>query len=245
MKQIFVMLAVMGWITAGAVELSGNKEFISLNWKNTMAHPAFTVSFKVRMDKKNMVIPANVKNRGRVLFQLNGVPRTVPGLQSIKIFFQMTAHPTGGYAGIQAMGSDNKGKEEKIRYNVYWRAANSQVPTDEFVTVILVYGDGKLDAYLNQLNHASLHKLMVHSTGYASPEYRMTFGGSGARYSVPCAIKDIAIFDRVLDADEAKLLNSGTDPREITGLLAFYPMGKDAMPAVASPPINVKLHKRK
>ena len=73
----------------------------------------------------------------------------------------------------------------------------------------------------------------------------MTFGGAGARYSVPCAIKDIAVFDRVLDADEAKLLNSGTDPREITGLLAFYPMEKNAVATVASPQISVKLHKRK
>ena len=245
MKHFLVSLAAFAALVSGAVELNGNKEFISLNWKNTMAHPVFTVSFKVRMAKKDMVLPAHVKNRGRVLFNLNCQPKTAPGLQSMKLFFQTATHPTGGYAGIQADGFDHKGNNEKIRYNVYWRAANSQVPTDEFVTVTLVYADGRFDAYLNQQNHAALHKLMTHTIGYAAPEYKMTFGGSGAKYSVPCAIKDIAIYDRALTPDDVKVLAGGGDPESVIGLLAYYPMEKNAAAAVASPQITVKLHKRK
>ena len=245
MKRFAIFLAAFAAVISSAVELSGNKEFISLNWKNTMARPVFTVSFKVRMDKKNMVIPAHVKNRGRVLFNLSCQPKTVPGLLSMKMFFQMAAHPTGGYAGIQAEGVDFKGNNEKIRYNVYWRAANSQVPTDEFVTVTLVYADGRFDAYLNLQNHAALHKLMTHTVGFAAPEFKMTFGGSGARYNVPCAIKDIAVFDRALTSEEVKHLVSNGNPKDIVGLLAHYPMEKNAVPAVSSPQISVKLHKRK
>ena len=245
MKRFWVFLAFITVCSAIAVELNGNREHISLNWKNTMAHPAFTVSFKVKMNKKDMVLPASVKNRGRVLFQLNCSPKTVPGLANIKIFFNVATHPAGGYAGIQANGLDSKGAEEKIRYNVYWRAANSQVPTDEFVTVILVYGDGKLNAYLNQQDHSTLHKLMTHTIGYAAPEYQMTFGGAGAKYSVPCAIKDIAIFDRMLTPEEAKTLATGGDCTEIPGILAYYPMENNAAPKVNSPQITAKLHKKR
>lgn len=245
MKYFCTLLAALAFCAAGAVELNGNKEHISLIWKNTMARPVFTISFKVRMDKKNMVIPDHVKNRGRVLFNLHAVPPTVPGLRGIKIFFKMTSHATGGYAGIQADAWDQQKREEKIRYNVFWRAANSQVPTDEFVTVTLIYADGKLDAFLNQQNHATLHKAMFHTISFASPEYRMTFGGSGGKYSVPCAIKDIAVFDRALSPDEVKQLASGVVPTEFTGLKAFYPMGKNASAQTASPQITVKLHKRK
>ena len=164
---------------------------------------------------------------------------------NMNIFFNVPTHPAGGYAGIQAIGLDAKGKEEKIRYNVFWRAANSQVPTDEFVTVILVYADGKLNAYLNQQDHATLHKEMLHTIGYAAPEYQMSFGGSGAKYSVPCAIKDIMIFDRMLTPEEAKILAVGGDFSQIPGLLAYYPMEKNAAPKIASPQITVKLHKKR
>ena len=245
MKRFAIFLAAFAAVISSAVELSCNKEFISLNWKNTMARPVFTVSFKVYMAKKDMVLPAHVKNRGRVLFNLSCQPKTVPGLQSMKLFFQTATHPNGGYAGIQADGLDFKGNNEKIRYNVYWRAANSQVPTDEFVTVTLVYADGRFDAYLNLQNHAALHKLMTHTVGFAAPEYKMTFGGSGTRYNVPCAIKDIAVFDRALTSEEVKHLVSNGNPKDIVGLLAHYPMEKNAVPAVSSPQISVKLHKRK
>lgn len=246
MRRILFILTGLVTIAVSAVELNGKKEYIALTWKNTMAHPAFTVSFKVRMDKKNMVIPAHVKNRGRVLFHLNSVPGNVIGLRSMKIMFVMTAHPTGGYAGIEAMSNDVKGKPEKIRYNVFWRAANSQVPTDEFVTVTLVYGDGRLDAYLNQQNHATLHKPMFHSVGYAAPEYRMSFGGINGRYSTPCRVKDIAVYDRCLSDQEVKKLAAGTlSYGQIPGLLAFYPMTDNAIPRKMSPQITVKLNKKK
>ena len=243
MKALFTLMAALLFGAAGAVELSGNREHIALNWKNTMAYPAFTVSFKVRMNKKDMVLPASVKNRGRVLFQLNSSAKQSPGLQNIKIFFSVPTHPGGGYAGIQANGRDYSGKEEKIRYNVFWRPRNSQVPTDEFVTVTLVYADGKLDAYLNQQNHAALHKLMTHTIAHAAEEYQISFGGMGTRYTVPCAIKDIAIFDRALTAQDAKLLATGTKPQKIIGLLAYYPLEKNGNPAVASSQIKLKVVK--
>ena len=245
MKRLFAIFFILAAAAAFAVELSGNREHISLVWKNSMAHPAFTVSFKVRMNKKDMVLPAHVKNRGRVLFQMNCLPRTVPGLLNMKIFFNVPTHPAGGYAGIQANGLDHKGAEEKIRYNVYWRPANSQVPTDEFVTVTLIYGDGRFYAYLNQQDHSALHKIMTHTIGYAAPEYQMSFGGAGGKYSVPCAIKDIAVFDRMLTPEEAKALAVGDKCTEIPGLLAYYPMEKNASAQVASPQITVKLHKRR
>ena len=243
MKQILSSLAALTICAAGAVELNGKKGYIALNWKNTMPYPAFTVSFKVRMAKKDMVLPASVKNRGRILFHLNPRGKQNTGLQNIKIFFNVATFPSGGYAGIQANGKDHAGKEEKIRYNVYWRAANSQVPTDEFVTVTLVYADGRMDAYLNQQNHAALHKLMVHTVAHAAPEYQMSFGSMNGRYPVPCAIKDIAIFDRALSAEEAKLLATGAKAQKIVGLLAYYPLDKDGTPAVASSQIKLKVVK--
>ncbi|MBQ9089044.1 MAG: hypothetical protein IJY46_09740 [Lentisphaeria bacterium] len=245
MKRFFTILAALTIGAAGAIELNvnGSHEHIALNWKNTMAYPAFTVSFKVRMNKKDMVLPASVKNRGRILFQLNSGTPKAPGLQNIKIFFSVPSHPAGGYAGIQSSSKNHSGKEERIRYNVFWRAENSQVPTDEFVTVTLVYADGRLDAYLNQQNHAALHKLMTHTIIHAAPEYQMSFGGMGKRYSVPCAIKDIAIFDRALTAQDAKLLATGTKPQKIIGLLAYYPLEKNGNPAVASSQIKLKVIK--
>ncbi len=243
MKLLFSVLAALTVCAAGAIELNGKKEHIALNWKNTMPYPVFTVSFKVRMAKKDMVLPASVKNRGRILFHLNARSKQNSGLQNIKIFFNVPTHAAAGYAGIQANGRSYSGKEEKIRYNVYWRAENSQVPTDEFVTVTLVYADGRMDAYLNQQNHAALHKLMVHTIAHAAPEYQMSFGGMGGRYTVPCAITDIAIFDRALSAEDAKHLATGTPPQKITGLLAYYPLEKNGTPAVASPQIKLKVVK--
>lgn len=247
MKRIIgSLLMALCAFAAGGVELNGQREFIRLNWKNSMARPAFSISFKVRMNKEDMVIPAHVKNRGRVLFEMNASPKVKSGLQSIKIFFQMSHFPTGGYAGFQAVGIDPRGgKRVTSRYNAFWRAANSQVPTDEFVTVTIVYCDDSFDVYLNRNNIALLHKRVLLPMDFAAPEYVMSFGGMFKRHSVKCAIEDIMIFDRALDADDVSALIAGSAPAQIVGLKAHYPMKNNGKAAVGSGEISVKLFKRK
>ena len=70
MKRIVSGLLLLVSFALGAVELSGKKEFIQLKWQNNMMRPVFTVSFRVKIAKKDMVIPENVKERGRVLFTM-------------------------------------------------------------------------------------------------------------------------------------------------------------------------------
>ena len=233
-------------LALGAVELSGKQEFIQLKWQNTMMRPVFTVSFRVRMAKKDMVIPENVKERGRVLFTMDAKPVPQVGLASIKAFFQMKSFPTGGYAGFQAAAkTPEEAKPVIARYNVFWRAANSQVPTDEFVRVTLIYCDGEYGVYINRNNIASQHKKVFLPMGYAAPEYVMNFGGMGKRHNIRCAIEDITIFDRALTTDDLNTLLTSDQPGKIPGLLAHYPLKKDYQPAASASGVSIKVIKNK
>ena len=245
MKKFLWSLLIPACLTLGAVELSGKREFIQLRWKNTMMRPVFTVSFRVKMAKKDMVIPEKVKERGRVLFTMDAKPSPAEGLSSIKAFFQMKSFPTGGYAGFQAAARmPGEMKPEIARYNVYWRAENSQVPTDEFVRVTMIYCDGEFGVYINRNNIASQHKKVWLPMGYAAPEYVMNFGGMGKRHNVRCAIEDIAVFDRALSPDEVNELLKNGSPEKIPGLQAYYPLKKGYKPAKNLPGITLKVNKK-
>ena len=246
MKRIACGLLMLACFALGAVELSGQKEFIQLKWQNTMMRPVFTVSFRVKIAKKDMVIPEHVKERGRVLFTLDAKPVPQVGLASIKAFFQMKSFPTGGYAGFQAAAkTPEEAKPVIARYNVFWRAANSQVPTDEFVRVTLIYCDGEYGVYINRNNIASQHKKVLLPMGYAAPEYVMNFGGMGKRHNIRCAIEDITIFDRALTTDDLNTLWASDKPGKIPGLLAHYPLKKDYKPAASASGVSIKVIKNK
>ena len=244
MKSIASGLLLLVCFALSAVELSGKKEFIQLKWQNNMMRPVFTVSFRVRMAKKDMVIPEGVKERGRVLFALDAKPLPEEGLASIKAFFQLKSFPTGGYAGFQAAAREpGEAKPVIARYNVFWRAANSQVPTDEFVRVTLIYCDGEFGVYINRNNIASQHKKVWLPMGYAAPEYVMNFGGMGKRHNVRCAIEDITVFDRALTTDDLNRLLMHDQPGKIPGLLVHYPLKKDYKPEAFTPAITLKVNK--
>ena len=246
MKKFLWSLLIPACLTLGAVELSGKREFIQLRWKNTMMRPVFTVSFRVKMAKKDMVIPEHVKNRGRVLFTMDAKPVPTEGLASIKAFFQMKSFPTGGYAGFQAAarvpGAD---KPEVARYNVFWRAENSQVPTDEFVRVTVTFCDGEFGVYIDRNNIASQHKKVLLPMGFAAPEYVMNFGGMGKRHNVRCEIEDIAVFDRAITPDDLNVLLKNGTPDKIPGLRAFYPLKKNQKSAPGYPGFTLKVNKSK
>lgn len=246
MKNFLCLSLLAAAFVLGAVELSGKREFIQLKWQNTMMRPVFTVSFKVKMAKKDMVIPENVKNRGRVLFTLDAKPDPAEGLTSIKAFFQMKSFPTGGYAGFQAAAKvPGVAKPEIARYNVFWRAENSQVPVDEFVRVTLIYCDGDFVVYINRNNIASQHKKVTLPMGYAAPEYVMNFGGMGKRHNVRCEIEDIAVFDRALTLDDLSTLMDADAPAKIPGLKAHYPLKKDHKPAASASGVSIKVIRNK
>ncbi len=246
MKRIVSGLLMLVSFALGAVELSGKKEFIQLKWQNNMMRPVFTVSFRVKIAKKDMVIPENVKERGRVLFTMDAKPAVQTGLTSIKAFFQMKSFPTGGYAGFQAAAkTPEEAKPVIARYNVFWRAANSQVPTDEFVRVTLIYCDGEFGVYINRNNIASQHKKVLLPMGYAAPEYVMNFGGMGKRHNIRCAIEDVTIFDRALTNDDLNRLLTHDQPGKIPGLLAHYPLKKDYKPAASASGVSIKVIRNK
>ena len=246
MKKFPALLLLLTVFSLNAVDLSGNREFIQLKWQNTMMRPVFTVSFRVKMAKKDMVIPEDVKNRGRVLFTMDAKPIPVEGLTSIKAFFQLKSFPTGGYAGFQAAARVfGEAKPEIARYNVFWRAENSQVPTGEFVRVTLSYCDGEFGVYINRNNIASQHKKVLLPMGFAAPEYVMNFGGMGKRHNVRCEIEDIAVFDRALTPDDLNVLLKNGTPDKIPGLRAFYPLKKNQKSAPGYPGFTLKVNKSK
>lgn len=223
MKHLLLtLLTLLTGLTLLAESFDGIRQHRKITFSPGEGHLGMTVGCWLKIPRKSLLLPPGEKRSVHVPFELSAVKPAKSDFKNLRLTF--VVETSGGYANIKGSFQGH--------FPIIWnRNPNSHVPTDKFVPLYFLIGDGYVRMFLNGVDYDTLRAPVVMPMATsAARQYLICLGMTlwrGGKLHMNCEIEDVVVYDRILDKSEIRKLSEDQNAdRKLPGLLLHHPLKK-------------------